>query len=80
MTIEQLKERIEATCNKNGFEIKRLSVQSVDDNGILCSFRIIGGEVYVFFLPNVDLLLERIDLECRIIKAIQSSATNGIDE
>lgn len=79
MTLEQLKERIEATCNKNGFEIKSLSVQLVNDD-ILCSFKIIKGDAYVYFLLNADLLLERIDLDCRIIKAIQSSATNGIDE
>ena len=79
MTLEKLKERIEATCNKNGFEIKSLSVQLVNDD-ILCSFKIIKGDAYVHFLPNADLLLEKIDLDCRIIKAIQSSATNGIDE
>lgn len=79
MTIDQLKERIEAQCMKHGFEITRLVVDSIEESFILCSFKIIGGDAYIFYLPDVDLLLERIDHECRVIKAIQSSATNGLD-
>ena len=79
MTLEQLKERIEAQCMKHGFEIDRLVVESIEDSFILCSFKIIGEDAYVFYLPDVDLLLERIDHECRVIKAFKSSATNGLD-
>ena len=79
MTIDQLKERIEAQCMKHGFEIKYLEVNSTEDQSILCSFKIIGEDAYVFYLPDVDLLIERIDHECRVIKAFKSSATNGLD-
>lgn len=80
MTLEQLKERIEATCNKNGIFLNKLEVENF------------GLELKVYFacndwsndfehsMPSCDLLIEAVDLECRAIKARQSSATNGIDE
>ena len=81
MTLEQLKQRIEATCNKNGIFPISLLVKVCVDNNISCLMNI---EPYTCLIqtlqPTADLLLEAVDLECRAIKARQSSATNGIDE
>ena len=79
MTLEQLKERIEATCNKNGIFIKKLRVIIFCDGEIDCKF-LYECEIIRFTMPSCDLLLEAVDLECRAIKARQSSVTNGIDE
>lgn len=81
MTLEQLKERVEATCNKNGIFPISIYVIVLEDEFIRC--RIITKEISGYIQitkPNTDLLLEAVDLECRAIKARQSSATNGIDE
>lgn len=79
MTIDQLKERIEAQCMKHGFEVKILSLLPIGYNSIYCSCKILN-EVYHLSAPDTELLLERVDLECRVIKARQGKATNGIDE
>lgn len=82
MTLEQLKERIEATCNKNGIFPTEIDVEKVDEewenDDIFCYVRL-DGKILSCFSPTTDLLLEKIDLMCREIKARQSSATNGID-
>ena len=78
MTIEQLKERIEAQCMKHGFEVKKLYVAPMGNSSIYCSF-VIQEFYYSFSAPDTDLLLERVDWECRKIKAMQSRATNGLD-
>ena len=84
MTLEQLKERIEATCMKHGFEANEIFVKVDEnyDNDVYCEFIILAEYRHYFdrYLPNTDLLLEAVDLECRAIKARQSSATNGIEE
>ena len=81
MTLEQLKERVEATCNKNGIFPERILVdQLFNDNTEVTTF--IRVKQYVTFnlhMPSADLLLEAVDLECRAIKARQGIATNGID-
>ena len=79
MTLEQLKERIEATCNKNGIFPAQSKLLIFSDGEIDYKFWH-DAELFRFQMPNTDLLLEAIDLECRAIKARQSSATNGIDE
>lgn len=78
MTLEQLKQRIEATCNKNGIFPTQLSVLNLIDQ-VSCRFEVDRDSVRID-MPNVQLTLEAVDLECRAIKARQSSATNGIDE
>lgn len=78
MTLDQLKERIEAQCMKHGFEVKRLSPRPIGDSSIYCTFNILK-DFYYFSAPDIELLLERVDWECRVIKAYQSRATNGID-
>lgn len=79
MTLEQLKERIEATCNKNGIFIEKLKLIIFCDGEIECLF-IYDSDIIRHQMPSCDLLLEAVDLECRAIKARQSSASNGIDE
>lgn len=78
MTLDQLKERIEAQCMKHGFEAKRLEVSPIGSSSIYCRFNI-KVYCYSFSAPDIELLLERVDWECRVIKAYQSRATNGID-
>lgn len=80
MTLEQLKERVKATCNKNGIFPKKI-ILFIENNLLNCMFFLTSHKDYVYVnQPNTDLLLEAVDLECRAIKARQSSATNGIDE
>lgn len=78
MTLEQLKERIEAQCMKHGFEVKKLWVSNIGSSSIYCTFNIKEYH-YSFIAPDTELLLERVDWECKVIKAYQSRATNGID-
>ena len=78
MTIEQLRERIEAQCIKHGFEIKRIGISPIGKSSIYCTFNILKN-FYSFSAPDIELLLERVDWECRVLKAYQSIATNGID-
>lgn len=80
MKLEQLKERIEATCNKNGLECTNISIMTIFGNEIYCAVHIKKENTFSLYQPNTDLLLEAVDLECRAIKARQSSASNGIDE
>lgn len=86
MTLEQLKERIEATCMKHGMIATEIEIEKVDeewdDNDIYCYLRLdsLKNQMVSFYSPTTDLLIEKIDLMCREIKARQSSATNGIDE
>lgn len=79
MTLEQLKERIEATCNKNGIFIDKLRVIIFCDGEIDCKFEY-DCDPFRINMPNSQLTLEAVDLECRAIKARQSMASNGIDE
>lgn len=80
MTLEQLKERIEATCNKNGIFLDEINIRNYGNEIIVYfAYNEWGGD-FQQSMPNTDLLLEAVDLECRAIKARQSSATNGIDE
>lgn len=79
MTLEQLKERIEATCNKNGIFPEKYKLLIFCDGEIDYKFWH-DAELFRIQMPNTDLLIEAVDLECRAIKARQSSATNGIDE
>ena len=79
MTIDQLKERIESQCMKHGFETIKLYVAPIVNGSIYCSFRI-NESYYAFSAPDIELLLERVDWECKVLKAYQSRATNGIDE
>jgi len=78
MTIEQLKERVEAQCMRYGFEVKILSLLPIGCNSVYCSCKILN-DVYHLSAPDTELLLERVDWECKVIKAYQSRATNGID-
>ena len=78
MTIDQLKERIEAQCMKHGFELNRLIVAPIGSSSIYCTFNIKEYH-YSFSAPDIELLIERVDWECRVIKAYQSRSTNGID-
>lgn len=78
MTIDELKERIEAQCMKHGFEVKKFGVSPMGSGSIYCRF-VIKECYYSFYAPDTELLLERVDWECRVIKAYQSSATNGLD-
>ena len=80
MTIDQLKERIEAQCMKHGFEARKLHVVSIENSSVFCSFNIKNNDHYYISAPDIELLLERVDWECRVIKAYQSRATNGIDQ
>ena len=79
MTIDQLKERIEAQCMKHGFNTNGIAIECEDDDKIFCDL-FIGNEYFLFCMPSTELLLDKIDLECRVIKHKQSSASNGIDE
>ena len=78
MTIDQLKERVEAQCMKHGFEVRKLYIASIVNGSIYCTFKI-SKEFYFITAPDTELLLERVDWECRVLKAYQSRATNGID-
>lgn len=78
MTLEQLKERIEAQCMKHGIELNRLIVAPIGSSSIYCTFNILKN-FYSFSAPDIELILERVDWECKVIKAYQSRATNGID-
>lgn len=78
MTLDQLKERIESQCMKHGFEVKKLGVLNIGSIFIYCTFNIKEYH-YSFSAPDTELLLERVDWECKVIKAYQSRATNGID-
>ena len=80
MTLEQLKERIEATCMKHGFEAIKLYVASIGGISVYCSFNIKAQSYFYLSAPDIELLLERVDWECKVIKAYQSRASNGIDE
>ena len=80
MTLEQLKERIEAQCMKHGLECTCISTMPIFGNEIYCFVHIKSGNTILLYQPNTDLLLEAVDLECRAIKARQGIATNGIDE
>jgi len=81
MTLEQLKQRVEATCNKNGIFPENIIVQdSLLKNELVVDIYFKKSSGMTLLKPNTDLLLEAVDLECRAIKARQSSATNGIDE
>ena len=80
MTIEQIKERIEAQCMKHGIECTCISIVPIFGNEIHCAVHIKNGKAFSLYQPNTDLLLEGVDLECRAIKARQGIATNGIDE
>lgn len=78
MTLEQLKERVEATCNKNGIFPINISISRLGTD-LYAAVHLKNGKPFVVGMPSADLLLEAVDLECRAIKARQSSATNGID-
>ena len=78
MTIDQLKERIEAQCMKHGFEIKRIGISPIGKSSIYCTFNIKEYH-YSFSAPDIELLLERVDWECKVLKAYQLRATNGLD-
>lgn len=88
MTIEQLKERIEATCMKHGMLATEVDIDLYDtscdeefDEDIYCYLRLdsLNNNLTSLYSPTAYLLLEKLDLLCREIKARQSSATNGID-
>lgn len=81
MTLEELKERIERTLQKHNIDYTLVKVDSKNDVTAMINSKIDEHNLrYVYFTkPNTDLLLEAVDLECRAIKARQSSATNGID-
>ena len=79
MKLEQLKQRIEATCNKNGIFPTEINLINIINCGLSCIAYTETRRIMVL-QPTADLLLEAVDLECRAIKARQSSATNGIDE
>lgn len=78
MTLDQLKERVEAQCMRYGLETKRIGISRIGSSSIYCTFNIKEYH-YSFSAPDTELLLERVDWECRVIKAYQSRATNGID-
>ena len=80
MTLEQLKERIEAQCMRHGLECTGISTMPIFGKEIYCAVHIKKGNTFSLYQPNTDLLLEGVDLECRAIKARQGIATNGIDE
>lgn len=78
MTIEQLKERIEAQCMKHGFEcINITSVPMFNELHFAIHFK--NAKPISVLMPSADLILEAVDLECRAIKARQGIASNGID-
>lgn len=80
MTLEQLKERIERTLQKNNINYTQVTTMLLFQNEVYCSVITPEKRHLSMWMPNTDLLLEAVDLECRAIKARQSSATNGIDE
>ena len=85
MTLEQLKERIEATCMKHGMLATEIEIEVEDDEfdeDIYCYLCLnsLNNQMISKYSPTADLLLEKIDLLCREIKARQGIASNGIDE
>lgn len=79
MTLEQLKERIERTLQKNNIDYIQVTTMIIFLNEVYCSIITPNKRNIALWMPSCDLLIEAVDLECRAIKARQSKATNGID-
>lgn len=79
MTLDQLKERVERTLQKNNIDYIQVTTLLIFANEVYCSIITPNKQNIALWMPDTDLLLEAVDLECRAIKARQGIATNGID-